>query len=102
MSELSNIIEIFGFIDREVVAEPELTQQVAGLLPAYGQGAAGWDQATSDLVPLAAGETAGSEARRRSRPTGPDGFGGRRRGAPASADDATVPAGAEPGAPVDR
>jgi hypothetical protein len=47
MSELGNIIEVFGAIDEEVVAEPELTPKVAAFLPAYAQGAAGWYQATN-------------------------------------------------------
>ncbi|MBV8463692.1 MAG: hypothetical protein JO368_10385 [Acidimicrobiales bacterium] len=46
MSELTEIIRVFGAIDDEVVADPTLTPKVAAFLPAYAHGAAGWYRAS--------------------------------------------------------
>jgi hypothetical protein len=48
MTELQNIIQIFGAVDDVVVAEPDLLPKVAALLPAYDGGAAGWYEAMNN------------------------------------------------------
>ena len=53
MSELSDLVTIFGTIDEAVVADRGLAAKVAPLLPAYGQGAAGWYQGVSRWIPAA-------------------------------------------------
>jgi hypothetical protein len=46
--DLLNLYSVFGAIDDEVIARPEQLPKVAGLLPAYRHGAAGWYQATGN------------------------------------------------------
>ena len=42
---------MFGFVDHAVVSDRALIPKVAGLLPGYGRGAAGWYEGVSDWMP---------------------------------------------------
>ncbi len=48
MSELDDLVAIFGRIDDAVVHDPDLEPKVAAMLPPYRQGARGWYRALQD------------------------------------------------------
>lgn len=50
MTELTDIIQVFGAIDEQVVSEPDLTTVVADMLPAYAHGAAGWFKRSQEWI----------------------------------------------------
>ena len=81
MSELSDLMTVFGTIDEAVVADPDLTEKVAPLLPAYDHGAAGWYHGMSRWITAALppagrsgdGSEAGPDAVVDDSPDEPDG-----------------------------
>jgi hypothetical protein len=48
MSELDDLVAVFGRVDDAVVADPSLEPRVAAMLPPYRQGAGGWYRALRD------------------------------------------------------